>query len=153
MLMASVDGSWRDPRGGQTSFLLLGDPRSGPATRLAITWVEAPLGSEQETHDHPDSEQVYVIIAGRGRMTIDGSGYDVESGTAILVEPGESHSIRGLSEDPPLTYVSATVPPFQVPPGRWSLPPRNESPSLADRSTTSRGVGRVSKAIANSAGD
>lgn len=56
-------------RGGQTSHLQLGKGQFG-SERLAITWVDCPVGSEQPMHRHPDAEQVYCIIAGRGTMIV-----------------------------------------------------------------------------------
>jgi mannose-6-phosphate isomerase-like protein (cupin superfamily) len=122
MLVRTLDESWRDDRGGQTSFLLLGGRAANESERLAVTWVEAPPGSEQARHEHPESEQAYVIVAGRGLMTVDDRSFEVAPGTLVLIEPGEQHSIRGLSATP-LTYISATTPPFEIAPGRWSTPP------------------------------
>lgn len=125
MLIRRIDESWQDERAGQTSFLLLGGGEAGRSERLAVTWVEAPTGSEQPRHDHPGSVQAYVIVAGRGWMTVEDESFEVTPGTLVLIEPGEKHSIRGISEEP-LTYVSATTPPFEIMPGRWSTPPRRE---------------------------
>jgi mannose-6-phosphate isomerase-like protein (cupin superfamily) len=102
--------------------LLLGGRAANESERLAVTWVEAPPGSEQARHEHPESEQAYVIVAGRGLMTVDDRSFEVAPGTLVLIEPGEQHSIRGLSATP-LTYISATTPPFEIAPGRWSTPP------------------------------
>jgi mannose-6-phosphate isomerase-like protein (cupin superfamily) len=123
VLIRTLDESWQDLRGGQTSFLLLGARGPGASERLAVTWVQAPPGSEQPRHEHPNSEQAYVIVAGRGLMTVDDESFEVVPGTLILVEPGEEHSIRGLGDEP-LVYVSATTPPFDIAPGRWSTPPK-----------------------------
>lgn len=40
---------------------------------------------------------------------------EVGPGTAILVPPGASHSIRNIGEER-LIYVSATSPPFEISP-------------------------------------
>ncbi len=61
-------------RGGQTSYLLLGKAQFG-SERLAITWVDCPVGSEQPMHRHPHAEQAYCIIAGRGRSSETKSGH------------------------------------------------------------------------------
>lgn len=54
---------WRE-RGGLVSRILLQDG-DVPGVGLAATWVEVAPGSRQRLHDHV-SEQVYVVVQGRG---------------------------------------------------------------------------------------
>ncbi len=100
----------RHPRGGQISYLLLteGDANSH---NLAITWVEGEPESEQERHAHSRSEQVYVIVAGRGLIHVGDEEKEVGAGTLVFVPAGALHSIRNIGSDK-LVYVSATSPPF-----------------------------------------
>jgi len=97
-------------RGGQTSYLLLGKAQFG-SERLAITWVDCPVGSEQPMHRHPDAEQVYCIVAGRGTMVVGSEERTVEAGTLVFIPPGTDHAIRNPGPEP-LAFVSATAPPF-----------------------------------------
>jgi len=99
----------RNERGGQVSRLLVA-PQLG-STNLAITWVRGEPGSAQGLHAHEDGEQVYVVIRGRGLMTVDGENNEVEAGTAILIPAGAEHAIRNIGSEP-LEYISATTPPF-----------------------------------------
>jgi mannose-6-phosphate isomerase-like protein (cupin superfamily) len=108
----TLEGSPRNRRGGQVSYLLLAPGRS---RNLAITWVEGAPGSRQGVHAHPDSEQVYVIVRGRGVMTVGGEEQEVSAGTLVLVPPGAGHAILNTG-DGPLVFVSATAPPFEMPP-------------------------------------
>ena len=104
----------RNHRGGQVSYLLLKEEQSG-SRNLAITWVEGAPGSRQGLHAHPDSEQVYVIVRGRGVMTVDEEEKEVSAGTLVLVPPGAGHAILNTGDEP-LVFVSATAPPFEMPP-------------------------------------
>lgn len=113
----------RDHRGGQVSYLLLTSGQFG-SRNLSMTWVEGAPGSEQESHQHDNSEQAYVIVAGHGLMRVAGEEEEVGPGTLVFVPPGSPHSIRNIGPEP-LVYVSATAPPFPVPPGRWSDRPKN----------------------------
>jgi mannose-6-phosphate isomerase-like protein (cupin superfamily) len=122
MLTRTVDESRQDRRGGQTSFLLLGPDGEPASTRLAVTWVEAPPGSEQPSHRHEESEQAYVIVRGRGLMKVADERREVTRGTLVLIPPGSLHSIESVGDEP-LVYVSATVPPFAIAPGRWAAGP------------------------------
>jgi mannose-6-phosphate isomerase-like protein (cupin superfamily) len=80
---------------------------------LAITWVDVPPGAEQRAHSHEDSEQVYVIVRGRGRMTVAGDEEEVGEGDLVFIPPATDHGIVN-SGDEPLVYVSATSPPVSM---------------------------------------
>jgi mannose-6-phosphate isomerase-like protein (cupin superfamily) len=97
-------------RGGQSSYLLLGANQFG-ARNLAITWVDCPPGSWQPLHRHEAQEQIYVIIRGIGVMTVGDEERDVREGMLIFVPPSTAHTIRNDS-NAPMSYVSATSPPF-----------------------------------------
>ena len=110
MNVQTLDQSPRNHRGGQVSHLLLAPGQFG-SEHLAITWVEGQPGSEQPVHSHPTNEQVYVIVRGRGTMTVGDETEEVGPGTAILVPPNTGHAIRNTGEEP-LVFISATSPPF-----------------------------------------
>ena len=114
MNIQTIDQSPRNHRGGQVSRLLLAPGQFG-AKNLSITWVEGRPGSEQPVHSHPDSEQVYVIVQGRGSMTVGDETREVGPGSAILVPPATGHTICNVGEES-LVFVSATSPPFDMPP-------------------------------------
>jgi mannose-6-phosphate isomerase-like protein (cupin superfamily) len=116
--------SWRDLRGGQVSYLLLAGTDEPSSERMTITWVDASPGSEQPLHSHDDSEQAYVIVQGKGLVTVGPEGQEVGAGSLVLIPPGERHSIRALGDER-LVYVSATVPPFPLDRDRWSTPPES----------------------------
>ena len=99
------DDAPRNERGGQVSHLLLTTPA------ISITWVRGEPGSQQRLHAHAKSEQVYVIIRGRGLMLVGDEEREVEAGTAILIPAGAEHAIRNVGLEP-LEYVSATTPGF-----------------------------------------
>jgi mannose-6-phosphate isomerase-like protein (cupin superfamily) len=113
MFTRRLDEALRNERGGQVSYLLMGKGDFG-SEHLAITWVTGEPGSEQRRHNHPESEQVYVIVAGRGLMFVGDERQEVDAGTVVLVPPGTPHSIRNTGEET-LAYVSATSPPFDAP--------------------------------------
>lgn len=103
----------RNERAGQVSYLLL-SPGQFESAHMAITLVEGGPGSEQPMHSHPEAEQVYVIVAGNGLMRVDDEEQEVGPGVLVFIPPGARHAIRNLGTTP-LTYVSATSPPFRMP--------------------------------------
>lgn len=103
------DDAPRNERGGQLSRLLFA-PQLG-STRLAVTWVRGEAGSQQDLHAHDDSEQIYIVIRGRGLMIVDEDECVVDAGSAVLIPTGAKHAIRNIGSEP-LEYISATAPPF-----------------------------------------
>lgn len=99
----------RNERGGQVSRLLFA-PQLG-STRLGVTWVRGEPGSQQGLHPHDHSEQVYVVVRGRGLMIVDDEALEIEAGSAVLIPAPAKHAIRNTGIEP-LEYISATAPPF-----------------------------------------
>jgi len=110
MHIQPLDTAPVNERGGQVSHLLLGRGEFG-ARNLVITWVEGEPGSMQAVHGHPDNEQVYVIVRGRGVMQIGDEMDEVGEGTLVFIPPGAAHAIKNTGDEP-LVFVSATSPPF-----------------------------------------
>ena len=110
MHIQPLDTAPLNERGGQKSWLLLTGGQFG-AKNLAITLVEGAPGSMQAVHGHPDNEQIYVIVRGRGVMQVADEMQEVGEGTLVYIPPGAAHAIKNTS-DGPLVFVSATSPPF-----------------------------------------
>jgi mannose-6-phosphate isomerase-like protein (cupin superfamily) len=110
MQIQRVDKAPVNEHGGQRSHLLLAAGQFG-SENLAITWVEGAPGSMQAVHGHPDNEQVYVIVRGRGVMQVADEMEEVGEGTLVFIPPGAAHAIKNTGDEP-LVFVSATSPPF-----------------------------------------
>jgi mannose-6-phosphate isomerase-like protein (cupin superfamily) len=103
-----AEAPFRQRQGLKTQILLqLGDVE---ATDLCVTWVEVEPRAAQALHQH-DPEQVYVIVAGKGRMRIGEEIRDVTAGDLIQVPSGVPHGISN-PEDAVLSYISAATPSF-----------------------------------------
>jgi mannose-6-phosphate isomerase-like protein (cupin superfamily) len=77
---------------------------------MSVTWLEVPEGIDQELHSHEEAEQVYVVVSGRGTMTVAGDTQEIAEGDLVLVPPATDHSItNGNSSD--LCCVSVQSPP------------------------------------------
>jgi len=49
-------------------------------------------------HTHGDDEELYIVLAGEGAMTVDGTESTVKEGDVILNPPFGSHALRNTSE-------------------------------------------------------
>jgi mannose-6-phosphate isomerase-like protein (cupin superfamily) len=106
---------------GQVSRLLLAPGQFG-SRHLAVTWVDAAPDSQQLLHAHPDSEQIYVIVRGRGRMIVAGEEQEVGPGTLVFIPPGAEHAIHNHTQEE-LVFVSAASPPWNPPGGEFEYAP------------------------------
>jgi len=41
-----------------------------------------------------ETDEIYYVLSGAGRMTMDGKVFDVKAGDAILTRPGSSHGLE-----------------------------------------------------------
>jgi mannose-6-phosphate isomerase-like protein (cupin superfamily) len=80
---------------------------------LSVTWVCVPDGAEQTLHSSGEAEQAYVVVRGRGTMSVAGDTQEVAEGDLILVPPATEHSIgnEGTAE---LVCVSIQSPPVSA---------------------------------------
>ena len=101
-----------EERGRLRSHFLM-DAGDLGSRNLTVTWVDVPPGAEQRAHSHSDAEQVYVIVRGRGRMSVAGDVEEVGEGDLVFIPPSTAHGIVNHgSED--LVYVSAASPPVSM---------------------------------------
>jgi mannose-6-phosphate isomerase-like protein (cupin superfamily) len=101
-----------EERGRLRSHFLM-DAGDLGARNLSITWVDLPPGAEQRAHSHEESEQVYVIVRGSGRMQVAGDEEDVTEGDLVFIPPATQHGIVNDGSET-LVYVSAASPPVSM---------------------------------------
>jgi mannose-6-phosphate isomerase-like protein (cupin superfamily) len=63
---------------------------------LSVLGPGADIGCH--THD-VDNEELYIVVSGRGWMTLDGHGFEVGPGHVILNRPGGTHGLRNIGEE------------------------------------------------------
>lgn len=77
---------------------------------LSVTWVTVPGGTKQTLHSSGEAEQAYVVVRGRGTMSVAGDTQEVGEGDLILVPPATEHSI-GNDGGEELACISIQSPP------------------------------------------
>ena len=63
----------------------------------SLAEARLPAAGATTRHYHPKTEEIYYILAGRGRMDIDGRMREVGPGDAIAIPPGATHQITNTS--------------------------------------------------------
>jgi mannose-6-phosphate isomerase-like protein (cupin superfamily) len=56
-------------------------------------------GTSTREHYHPQSEEIYYITHGEGRIRIEGEVHEVKAGDAIAIPPGQKHKLWNLGQD------------------------------------------------------
>ncbi|TXK83806.1 cupin domain-containing protein [Paenibacillus sp. N3.4] len=59
-----------------------------------LYYIEIPPGASIGYHKHKDDEEMYILLAGRGLMTVDGETKEVKAGDTILNKPFGSHGLQ-----------------------------------------------------------
>ena len=62
-----------------------------------INYVEMEPGSSIGLHRHGETEEVYVVLAGNGMMTVNDERHAVKTGDIILNKPGWQHGLENTS--------------------------------------------------------
>lgn len=67
----------------------------GPLRFIDLSMVEP--GADIGLHTHgPDNEELYIVLSGRGWMTLDGRGFEVGPGHVIVNRPGGTHALKNI---------------------------------------------------------
>lgn len=82
----------------------------GNHTQSLAEAIMAP-GAATRLHRHHQSEELYHITAGRGRMTLGEESFDVEMGETICIPPGTPHCIANTGIEP-LRILCCCAPPY-----------------------------------------
>ncbi|MEK7130544.1 MAG: cupin domain-containing protein [Patescibacteria group bacterium] len=79
---------------GEQIYEMIGRPKYlGGATKHSFGHVVIPPKCSSRLHYHPEAEETYYILKGKGKMLIDGKEHFVHSGDAIFIRPSEKHQI------------------------------------------------------------
>jgi quercetin dioxygenase-like cupin family protein len=95
---------------GVTSRQLLFPENSG-STRITITRVTIKTGAKNPPHRHPNSEQVWVALRGKGDLLLEGGKVTpFAEGDVVRFEEGDLHGFENTGSSD-FEYLSVTSPP------------------------------------------
>ena len=67
--------------------------RNSVIRKQSLAEARLPVGGSTQAHYHPETEEIYYITHGTGRMKISEEIQTVEVGDAIAIPPGAPHKI------------------------------------------------------------
>ncbi len=71
-----------------------------------------PAGRRSRRHRHLESEELYHILAGEGRLTVGAETAAVAAGDTVLIPPRTDHWIANTG-DGPLRFLCCASPPYR----------------------------------------
>ena len=73
--------------------------RNSAIRNQSLAEARIPIGGSTLEHFHPQSEEIYFITVGSGKMRIENEMRDVNIGDAIAIPPGLKHKIWNTGKD------------------------------------------------------
>lgn len=77
--------------------------------------VRMKRGFRTDLHAHDEQEQLFVVLRGKGRMTIGEESQEVRAGMAVFIPRKAVHAVEATSRE--LAYIYISVWPNGKPPG------------------------------------
>ena len=72
--------------------------RNSCIRKQSLAEARIAVGLATQAHYHPNTEEIYFILAGSGSMVIDGETRQVGPGDAIAIPPGAVHKITNVGQ-------------------------------------------------------
>lgn len=71
----------------------------GPLRFIDLSIVEP--GADIGLHTHElDNEELYIVLSGRGWMTLDDRSFEIGPGDVVLNRPGGAHGLKNTGDEP-----------------------------------------------------
>ena len=87
-------------------------PRNSEIERQSLAEAQIVVGGETQAHYHPNTEEIYYIIAGKALMALEQEIREVGIGDSIAIVAGKKHQIRNIGTEM-LTLLCCCVPAYQ----------------------------------------
>lgn len=86
------------PHGSEIRPLI--DRTTSPVERCSLAEEVLPAGARVGRHHHLETEEVYYILEGRGRMTVGSEVRDVVAGDAVFIPLRHTHTLENTGDEP-----------------------------------------------------
>jgi mannose-6-phosphate isomerase-like protein (cupin superfamily) len=86
-------------------------PRNSRIVRQSLAEANLAPGAATEAHYHPNTEEIYYLLAGEGMMAIEAERQHVVPGDAIAIPAGVRHQIRNTGQTE-LVFLCCCVPAY-----------------------------------------
>jgi len=63
-----------------------------------VNWALLPAGKSFRRHFHQDMQEMFIIVDGTVKVTVDGKEDQLDRGDSILIDPCEVHQMTNVGE-------------------------------------------------------
>ncbi len=96
----AIDIVKEEAHGGSGARKVFANPEHVKSTHFeAMTYGYLPAGSTFDWHDHPDTEEIMVVIKGKGKVHDDDGVYDYAPGDVFVYPANIQHKIHNPSSE------------------------------------------------------
>ena len=88
-------------------------PWTSGSERVWIGMSKIDPRSTSNRHSHPDKEEIFYVISGRGEIAVGWERDTIEPGSVIVVPPGSEHQLFNDSDET-LKVLSVVAPAFDA---------------------------------------
>jgi mannose-6-phosphate isomerase-like protein (cupin superfamily) len=81
------------------------------AENQSLAEATVPAGGQTAEHFHRETEEIYYLTAGRGRMKLGDEVADVKAGDCVVIPPGTPHKLWA-AEDQALVLLCCCAPAY-----------------------------------------
>ena len=96
----------------RSSIRLLIDLTNSSTQKQSLAEATIPRHGATERHYHGESEELYYVLEGSGKMEVDGERRHLGPGDAVLIPPGAWHQIHAIG-DSQLRFLCCCAPPYR----------------------------------------
>jgi mannose-6-phosphate isomerase-like protein (cupin superfamily) len=86
--------------------------RNSCIRKQSLAEARLPVGAGTTPHYHAATEEIYYILAGKGRMQVGSDSQDVGPGDAIAIPPSQVHTITNTGSTV-LTFLCCCAPGYE----------------------------------------
>ena len=86
------------PHGSEIRPLM--DRTTSGIERCSLAEEVLPVGAKVGRHHHKETEEVYYILQGTGRMTVGEETRDVGPGDAVFIPRHHAHTLENTGQEP-----------------------------------------------------
>ena len=88
----------KTPHGSEIRPLV--DRTTSAIERCSLAEEILPAGAAVGRHHHLETEEIYYILRGAGRMTVGDETREVEAGDAVFIPRGQAHTLENTGREP-----------------------------------------------------
>ncbi|MFJ3493651.1 cupin domain-containing protein [Streptomyces sp. NPDC086091] len=83
---------------GRTRWKCFAGRRQLDSPTEAVEWASVPPGGLSGEHRHTRTEEIYLVLRGRGEFLFNGAPHAVRPGSLALTSPGNVHGLRNTGD-------------------------------------------------------